>query len=111
MHIKDFVNPAALYQCPQTCKRLYVDLTFSFLTCTVLSAFQFKVRSSNVTLRGIITRVDPKKNNLKKKHKRQGERLQKAYAYYMSFNEFCLKKKNILMRGMCFGQEVFKKKK
>jgi len=32
----------------------------------------------------------------KKKHKRQAERLQKAYAYYMSFIEFCfLKKKKI----------------
>lgn len=65
MHIKLFVNPTALYQCPQTCKWLYVDLTFSFLTCTVLSAFQVKVRSSNLTLRGIV------KSSLKKWKKKK----------------------------------------
>lgn len=59
----------------------------------MLSAFQVKVRSSNLTLRGIVKSSLKKKT--KKTHKGQAERLQKAYAYYMSFIEFCFWKKKI----------------
>lgn len=41
MHTEDSGEATALYQCPQTCKWLYVEPSVSFLTCTVWPAFQF----------------------------------------------------------------------
>lgn len=78
----------------------------------MLSAFQVKVRSSSQTLRRIVKGMTQKRNQLngRKKNIRHAKRLQRLMPSICLLLNFVFeKKKKILLRGMCFCQEVQKK--
>lgn len=75
----------------------------------MLSAFQVKVRPSNLTLRGIV-KSSLKKTLKKKNIKDKLKDFKKLMLIICLLLNFVFGKKKILMRGMCFGQEVQEKK-
>lgn len=98
--------PSALYQCPQTCKWLYVDLTFFFshLYCALCFSSEGEVLQSDSQRRGNMDNIKSSWKN-KKTSLKTSEKLMLIICLLLSF---VWGKK--IMRGMCFWSGSTKKR-